>query len=398
LYQKPNDEDHKGVCDLEISLRKFASEPSKGKLLSIKSRHLDRNQKCLEKLFELPEAVRTSQTDTCIKIPPFSNVSVTAYLLDLKARESLCRGDNITAKKSILSLLSIISILNKDANIVDQYSKTNIRNTTANNIELAFSITDFQDNELLELQKNFSDTEAKSSLGLGFIKERCELPNLFKNYPEKQKFKKIAGIFDLQPDDDIGKMIYKLYDASGLEKLDLIYSLNHYRKYVKICELPIDKQFDAIQELPEEHPFYALFFVWLKHDRYSWIIQYYLVSTARLRLTAAAIAVERYKLKYGKLPDKLKQLVPEFINKIPTDPFTLLIPRFKDEPSNDSWIGRPVKYKKTGKHYIIYSIGTNQFDDGGIEKYRFHTDLDILFTTKPRKLPEKYSKPCKMHH
>ena len=44
-------------------------------------------------------------------------------------------------------------------------------------------------------------------------------------------------------------------------------------------------------------------------------------AIARLRCAKTACAVERFRLKYGKFPEKLKQLVPEFLNKVPVDPF-----------------------------------------------------------------------------
>ena len=34
---------------------------------------------------------------------------------------------------------------------------------------------------------------------------------------------------------------------------------------------------------------------------------------------AAGVAVERYRRKYGKLPEELKQLVPEFLPEVPLD-------------------------------------------------------------------------------
>jgi hypothetical protein len=42
---------------------------------------------------------------------------------------------------------------------------------------------------------------------------------------------------------------------------------------------------------------------------------------ACLRCAATACAVERFRLKYKKLPEKLEQLVPEFLPKVPIDPF-----------------------------------------------------------------------------
>ena len=64
----------------------------------------------------------------------------------------------------------------------------------------------------------------------------------------------------------------------------------------------------------------------------------------------AALAVHRYYLRYGQWPESLKQLVPEFLSEIPVD----LVD------------GQPIRYKNDGSGPIIYSIGNDNVDDGGL--------------------------------
>lgn len=67
-----------------------------------------------------------------------------------------------------------------------------------------------------------------------------------------------------------------------------------------------------------------------------------------------ACALERYRLAQGHLPDVLAALVPQFIEKIPTDVID----------------GKPLHYKKiSDASYELYSIGWNQVDDGGIAAF-----------------------------
>jgi hypothetical protein len=62
-----------------------------------------------------------------------------------------------------------------------------------------------------------------------------------------------------------------------------------------------------------------------------------------------ACALERYRLANGKYPDSLETLVPKFAEKIPTDIIG----------------GGPLKYRNEGDHFVLYSIGWNEKDDGG---------------------------------
>lgn len=66
-------------------------------------------------------------------------------------------------------------------------------------------------------------------------------------------------------------------------------------------------------------------------------------------LAAVATALERYRLKHGVFPDEPSALVPEFVTALP----------------HDIVGGEPLRYRKTGDAFVLYSIGLNQSDDGG---------------------------------
>ena len=63
-----------------------------------------------------------------------------------------------------------------------------------------------------------------------------------------------------------------------------------------------------------------------------------------------ACALERYRLAHGQYPEALDALIPQFIEKVPHD----LIG------------GQPLKYRNTGERFLLYSIGWNERDDGGV--------------------------------
>jgi hypothetical protein len=66
-------------------------------------------------------------------------------------------------------------------------------------------------------------------------------------------------------------------------------------------------------------------------------------------------ALERYRLAIGKLPEKLDLLVPQFISAIPTDVID----------------GHALRYRSTSDNsYLIYSIGLNGKDDGGVVAWK----------------------------
>ncbi len=82
---------------------------------------------------------------------------------------------------------------------------------------------------------------------------------------------------------------------------------------------------------------------------------------ARLRLLECELALRAYRLEKGRLPERLGELVPDYVPEVPLDPFS----------------GRPLVYRKTKDEYLLYSLGADRIDGGGVqvEPWQFEGDL-----------------------
>lgn len=90
----------------------------------------------------------------------------------------------------------------------------------------------------------------------------------------------------------------------------------------------------------------------------------------QIEFASTAIAVERYQLFASRLPDSLDALVPSFLSSVPQDPFD----------------GQPLRYRRTENGYLVYSVGYNQRDDGGVapaENQSVYQSGDITFRIEP---------------
>ena len=87
------------------------------------------------------------------------------------------------------------------------------------------------------------------------------------------------------------------------------------------------------------------------------------------RMTIVSIALKRYELKYGRLPEKLNSLVPEIIASLPLDPMS----------------GNAFGYRIDGQRaFVLYSVGSDGIDNGGDEggpgpKWGFWTGPDAVW-------------------
>jgi len=59
--------------------------------------------------------------------------------------------------------------------------------------------------------------------------------------------------------------------------------------------------------------------------------------------------LEAYRARHGVYPDLLEDLVPDFAPEVPLDP----------------WNSEPLRYRREGSSYRLYSVGRNRTDDGG---------------------------------
>ncbi len=76
------------------------------------------------------------------------------------------------------------------------------------------------------------------------------------------------------------------------------------------------------------------------------------------------LAIEQFRLRENRPPSKLSDLVPDFIAKVPSDPFD----------------GRPLRYKMDSSQYIVYSVGLNREDDGGSLSQAADEGLAVSFS------------------
>lgn len=63
-----------------------------------------------------------------------------------------------------------------------------------------------------------------------------------------------------------------------------------------------------------------------------------------------AIALELYRRRHGRWPERLEQLVPDLLPSVPPDRFD----------------GQPLRYKVTDGLPVVYSVGADRVDDGGV--------------------------------
>jgi hypothetical protein len=86
-------------------------------------------------------------------------------------------------------------------------------------------------------------------------------------------------------------------------------------------------------------------------------------NIAQLLTARVGLAIERYRLAAGKLPDGLSELVPAYLESVPKDPFD----------------GNEMRYRKLETGFVVYSICEDLSNDGGKEKTKESSNWDLTF-------------------
>ena len=92
-----------------------------------------------------------------------------------------------------------------------------------------------------------------------------------------------------------------------------------------------------------------------------------------------AIALKRYQLKHGSYPEKLSELVPEFLASVPLDPVD----------------GNPLRYRlNANETFLLYSIGENGKDDGGDPSLEKGVESSSYYWLNPHALDWVWPQPA----
>lgn len=102
----------------------------------------------------------------------------------------------------------------------------------------------------------------------------------------------------------------------------------------------------------------------------------YASYAAKLRCLLVVLALERYRLRHGAWPKSLDDLVPEFLEAVPLDPFD----------------GQPLRYATPPEGRVVYSVGMDRSDNGGViaATSRKNTDMGLrLYDPEHRRKPPR---------
>jgi hypothetical protein len=282
-----------------------------------------------------------------VVLPHLGDIREMAKLMKLAA---LSHAENNEIKEATVALRTIFAVadsLSGEPQLVSQLSRLADLKVGASATERVVNRCALKEDELVELSKAILPFVKTRGISFGFASERCYILDGFAKAENWDS--------DWFGDEEIPPLaVLDLYQAIGLFDRAAIVYLDRMGAYLDICRLPEGERLEAAKEIDDRvqsmsgmPEFFRRFVVTFSR---STAIE--LGATAQMRAALVGLAIERYRLAVGKLPDSLEKLVPAYLDSVPRDPFD----------------GAQLRYKRLEKGYVVYSIGEDGSDDGGKER------------------------------
>ena len=296
-------------------------------------------------------------------MPHLAEISKAARLLALEAITHASHNDGEQAARSIVSGYALARSLLHEPLPISQTVRHSCDITATEALERVLSKTQVSEEQLQKIDRAIQTAYDPNALTRALVAERCLGHAAFRN-PRSLGLQFISHI------GEPSLLLVEVRRATGTLGRSWATYLDLMQECIGVAQLPSPRRLRAAEAI--EVKYRAL-------PRNCSLVHYVMPPTAglvsvdladmgRLLTARTAVAVERYRLAMGRLPEQLSDLVPRYMEAIPSDPFD----------------GLPLRYRLLENGYIVYSVGRDETDDGGTERpakrYRQgQTNHDITF-------------------
>jgi hypothetical protein len=271
-------------------------------------------------------------------LPQLTDVRHCAQLLALGAAYSSHTGDPNAAVRCIKDELRLADSLRREPALLSYLVRIAAVGLALRGLEQSLSVTAFTEGQLAELDEGVIATVGTLDLTHAIITERCIMietcrdPSLMADTGQSPGPRMLPGMRRT----GIADILDYMGDCIEASELPPTERLTGFREAAK-----------KVQDLSFLH-----FMIKMLAPAMGRVAELSLRCQAHVDLARTALAIERYRLATGKVPERLEELVPQYLKTVPVDPFD----------------GQPMRYRRTDPGYRLYSIMEDGQDNGGKEK------------------------------
>jgi hypothetical protein len=260
------------------------------------------------------------------------NILKASSLLSIKAVLAAEKGDTANSIKCIKNIFRLSETINNEPISASFIIFSDVQEDATVALEWLLNTSKLSDKQLAELDRLLAEAEHSGRPKRALIGDMCYYTDNYRPIIKPQF---------------LAKLFFRLLGAELRSNIIL------YREITRLAEAADSPEMFFAKQRETEKRIKALpGFMGIPREALASITEIIILNVERItiiRLARISVAIERYRLKYGKLPVELEDLSPGFLEKVPKDPFS----------------GENIKFLNFGNKYRIYSIGEDGRDNEG---------------------------------
>ena len=270
-----------------------------------------------------------------------NSMRVAARMLALECQVRAHRADPGGAARSIRAIFSFARSLENEPLIISQLVRMACDSIGRQQLREMLSVVGFPKDDLIRLQTDLRNNHYDKGLQRGLVGERVMGIIAFRNPGLVGMSRPQAVAWSLTRGTDFRAYLEFMNDTIKAARQPFPGALREAER----AEADVMRRINGASRLARAR--YALTALMKPALKAAFIAT--ARNTAQKRAAEVAISLELYRRAQGTLPTALDQLVPEFLPRVPTDPFD----------------GQPFRYVARGREFVVYSVGSDRTDDGG---------------------------------
>jgi hypothetical protein len=269
-----------------------------------------------------------------------------AALLDAENNQGKQAADDV------LVTFSLARSLTAEPDLISQLVRVACVENAVAELEQILNRTAVPAESLSELSRTFQAMEVSEATGEGFNRSLIGERIMVMDHFEKATIPELAAAAADGTTDEQRALLVKLLRQWGGRRDEQEYLETTFKQFLDARKDAFPERLTNAKDIQQKASENLDGLLLLNN---SWLTGYAGLEKqeakclANLRLAVAAVALEQFRAARLQYPADLSELTPTYLDAVPADPFD----------------GQPLRYRKQGAGYILYSIGPDLKDDSG---------------------------------
>jgi hypothetical protein len=293
-------------------------------------------------------------------LPHASRLKFEAQLLRVESLVLMEKGDTNGAVQAVVDCYALGDLLKEEPLIISQLVRVVCQTIADQSVEDLLNQATLSPAQIAALETANRRTADPRLVRTALLGERVLSADVFSSLPRLTALMDQSDSGGGQDTSSAGNvtLVMSFWQMSGLAQVDHLCLLGVFDRAITASALDIPEGLKSYEAAfagldTGRRPVLSMLVSRMLLPALSRSLAHQASADARRLCAETALAIERFRLSNGgRLPETLEALTPSFLEEIPKDPFD----------------GKPLRYVRKNKGYLIYSIGPDLVENHGMTR------------------------------